>query len=91
MKIDEIITSLSSLINDKMESNVITSINESINQLNELKIENENKEKELKDLKNDYIKIIKNYSIGNDIKQEIEEKPSTLEEIIALKLNKGEW
>lgn len=90
MKIDEIITSLSSLINDKMESNVITSINESINQLNELKNENEKKEKELKDLKNDYIKIIKNYSIGNDIKQEIEDKPSTLEEIIALKLNKGE-
>ena len=90
MKIDEIITSLSSLINDKMESNVITSINESITQLNELKVENEKKEKELKDLKNDYIKIIKNYSIGNDIKQEIEEKPSTLEEIIALKLNKGE-
>ena len=91
MKIDEIITSLSSLINDKMESNVITSINESINQLNELKNENEKKEKELKDLKNDYIKIIKNYSIGNELNKEIEDKPSTLEEIIALKLNKGEW
>ena len=91
MKIDEIITSLSSLINDKMESNVITSINESINQLNELKNENEKKEKELKDLKNDYIKIVKNYSIGNESNKEIEEKPSTLEEIIALKLNKGEW
>lgn len=90
MKIDEIITNLSSLINDKMESNTITSINESINQLNELKAENEKKEKELKDLKNDYIKIVKNYSIGNDMKQEIEEKPSTLEEIIAFKLNKGE-
>ena len=91
MKIDEIITNLSSLINEKMESNVITSINESINQLNELKNENEKKEKELKDLKNDYIKIIKNYSIGNELNKEIEEKPSTLEEIIALKLNKGEW
>lgn len=91
MKIDEIITNLSSLINDKMESTTITSINESITQLNELKAENEKKEKELKDLKNDYIKIVKNYSIGNDMKQEIEEKPSTLEEIIALKLNKGEW
>lgn len=91
MKIDEIITNLSSLINDKMESSTITSINESISQLNELKAENEKKEKELKDLKNDYIKIVKNYSIGNDMKQEIEEKPSTLEEIIALKLNKGEW
>ncbi len=90
MKIDEIITNLSSLINDKMESSTITSINESISQLNELKAENEKKEKELKDLKNDYIKIVKNYSIGNDMKQEIEEKPSTLEEIIALKLNKGE-
>lgn len=90
MKIDEIITNLSSLINDKMESSTITSINESINQLNELKAENEKKEKELKDLKNDYIKIVKNYSIGNDMKQEIEDKPSTLEEIIALKLNKGE-
>lgn len=91
MKIDEIITNLSSLINDNMESSTITSINESITQLNELKVENEKKEKELKDLKNDYIKIVKNYSIGNDMKQEIEEKPTTLEEIIALKLNKGEW
>lgn len=90
MKIDEIITNLSSLINDNMESSTITSINESITQLNELKVENEKKEKELKDLKNDYIKIVKNYSIGNDMKQEIEEKPTTLEEIIALKLNKGE-